>query len=398
MAVTKLFVLLSSVLLLSGCSGSQPQVTRASAPRPSGDELIPEGLPPSADATCQEAEAQVKTGLALQDDLNVAVLCVVDRLAENQVGPFLERARAVKLLERPVKCLPEALRQRLPEKVSGRSIRLYASAEGRELLTGECQQLGPGTWRGMEFSVGRGSRGHSDATRLAALSVRQSGVRLSDAAITLLADAAQDADFFQWENMAAHGQTPDTEGLPMDAKTAREDSARWVGAHLARARELCEKPDETSVRHALYWTGYALHAIEDIASHRGRTNPEHSYNAHQEFHNPDEHEDSFKLSVDMATQFLVRALHGPLKGCGTHFASYSGGPVLYPEKVGALRLQRDFTPTTVSAYKEAWRVFDKVKEQSGVRVRWFGTESTGPHKCLLDPGCQAVLDRMLQVP
>lgn len=97
----------------------------------------------------------------------------------------------------------------------------------------------------------------------------------------VLCDAAQDPDFYDFGTVAAHAQTSD------DADLCGSDSVRrtividkaingyvgWVDAKFQRCTSDLEKGN---VRLSLYWLGYALHGVEDLAVHKGITNGEHA--------------------------------------------------------------------------------------------------------------------------
>jgi pimeloyl-ACP methyl ester carboxylesterase len=97
----------------------------------------------------------------------------------------------------------------------------------------------------------------------------------------VLSDAAQDPDFYDFGTVAAHAQTPDKAdlcGSDTDKRTAIIDRAvddyvAWVDAQFQRCAAALEKGD---TRLSLYWLGYALHGVEDLAVHAGITNGEHA--------------------------------------------------------------------------------------------------------------------------
>ena len=100
----------------------------------------------------------------------------------------------------------------------------------------------------------------------------------------VLCDAAQDPDFYDFGTVAAHAQTPDEADLcgPDSAKRtaiidkAVDDYVKWVDAHFQRCRSALGKEN---LRLSLYWLGYLLHGVEDLAVHIGITNGEHASTA-----------------------------------------------------------------------------------------------------------------------
>lgn len=97
----------------------------------------------------------------------------------------------------------------------------------------------------------------------------------------VICDAAQDPDFYDFGTVAAHAQTPDDADLTgSDAgrrieiiNEAVDHYVAWVDAQFRRCSSALKKGNE---RLSLYWLGYALHGVEDLAVHKGITNGEHA--------------------------------------------------------------------------------------------------------------------------
>jgi pimeloyl-ACP methyl ester carboxylesterase len=106
----------------------------------------------------------------------------------------------------------------------------------------------------------------------------------SAAASNILCDAAQDPDFYDFGTVAAHAQTPDEADLCVpgsDKQTAIinqaiNDYVTWVDAQFQKCKSALNKAKKGNVRLALYWLGYMLHGVEDLAVHKGITNGEHA--------------------------------------------------------------------------------------------------------------------------
>ncbi|MHB8772756.1 MAG: clostripain-related cysteine peptidase [Syntrophales bacterium] len=100
-------------------------------------------------------------------------------------------------------------------------------------------------------------------------------------AAELICAAAQDPDFYDFCTVAAHAQTPDSadrfrsSGAKRTAIIAEAVDAHvaWVDAQFRRCASALEQDD---LRAALYWLGYGLHGVEDLAVHAGITNGEHA--------------------------------------------------------------------------------------------------------------------------
>ena len=146
----------------------------------------------------------------------------------------------------------------------------------------------PKDWR---FSVGRspgmrlpsgglvppyGHIGHWEVTGKVA-----EEVGFSPAAVNILCDAAQDPDFYEFSIPSAHCQTPDEADLcgTDTAKRAAiindavDSYVEWIGTQFAKCNSSLE---QGKPRRALYWLGYMLHGVEDLAVHKGITNGQHA--------------------------------------------------------------------------------------------------------------------------
>lgn len=98
---------------------------------------------------------------------------------------------------------------------------------------------------------------------------------LSHSAVVLAGDASQDPDFYDWYTPAAHAQTDnDTEGRTIESGLqAAANHVQWIkGLTRKLARHALR-----DARSALFFLGYALHGVQDLATHRGITNAQHSF-------------------------------------------------------------------------------------------------------------------------
>jgi hypothetical protein len=121
-----------------------------------------------------------------------------------------------------------------------------------------------------------GHIGHWEVTAKAA-----EEMGFSSPGANVLCDAAQDPDFYDFGTIAAHAQTPDEADLKGTVGNKRaaiidkaiDDYVGWVDAQFQRCKSALEQGNE---RLSLYWLGYALHGVEDLAVHKGITNGEHA--------------------------------------------------------------------------------------------------------------------------
>jgi hypothetical protein len=226
--------------------------------------------------------------------------------------------------------------------------------------------------------------------------VKSMGKAFSSDARAIVADASQDPDVFEWTNMSAHSQTRDKDGMPAISPAESEaELVKWFRGRIQQAATACQSPNQA--KQALYWTGYALHALEDLAPHRGRTNPEHSYNA-AHGQNPDAANDAYLLAVDIVNRALKKLLDGPLKDCRAQFASYSGAQVAYTEKLAPpFSLERDLSAKSLVDYKRSAAAFENVMKDSGAVVRWFGPGEGAPSPTCTDEKCLALLAKLTRL-
>jgi hypothetical protein len=115
--------------------------------------------------------------------------------------------------------------------------------------------------------VGPG-RGHAEFAHDAA-----KAQKWGDSATSLLALAAIDADDFEWENLAAHAQTPTGDTSPGPPATTAAIAAfdAWLKLNTERLASECA---QGRFGPAIYVTGYVLHATQDLALHSGITRAE----------------------------------------------------------------------------------------------------------------------------
>lgn len=360
---------------------------------------------------CKTADANLRSGAAFEDDYWFAVVCVTSHFSEEgpeKVERFAREARDFRHAQEKrfiaiegsdtkarLEAMDKVLAHVAPERAAQMKKELshYAGDKIPLYVTGLYRaDLDSGAWRGVCVPWS-GENGHYEATKGALEQLSGRGKAFSPDAVEIVADASQDPDLFAWTDMAAHGQTP----FSSDSAGVAAAQTKWVEfvrRYISKAGEKCENNAEESVREALYWTGYALHAIEDVAPHRGRTNEEHSYNAYVEHKNPDVEGAAFKLAEDMAAKFLETMLDTKLSKCMPHFAQYKGRQLSYVDKVKGFNLALELTPVEYLKYRASHKLFAEIKDTNGSRVRWFGGLAV-PQKCSDDPQCEQLWQRVI---
>lgn len=211
-------------------------------------------------------------------------------------------------------------------------------------------------------------KGHAELTRSALETVEPSWSKKP--VLTFMADASQDADFYQWRFPAAHAQTPN---VPVDKATPGDSTAAfnsflvWIRTYLAKSAAACEAGN---IQESAYYAGFVLHALQDAATHQGRTNAEHSYNA-KTSKNPD-WEDIYLNKAEVLTEHALRAMRNRvLSKCWARFGTeirVSKMPQSWKkEQLG----KWDLSPEELSKYSGLAKVYADAGAGSALEVRWF---------------------------
>lgn len=95
-----------------------------------------------------------------------------------------------------------------------------------------------------------------------------------------IAQASAWPDRFRWYHDAPHAQTPPPQS-PADAQRAAQACATLLRTYL---RDIAEAPLPAA---AVIWLGFALHLVQDLAAHEGRSKNEHALQVFLFWQNPD---------------------------------------------------------------------------------------------------------------
>lgn len=123
-------------------------------------------------------------------------------------------------------------------------------------------------------------------------------------AISIASDASQDPDLYEWYNPAAHAQTD------CDLNTgATRDAAFAEGRYLQWCVDRKNQFDNSaSNEEALFFLGYLLHGVQDLASHQGVTNSQHAYESYVLCKNGKEDCDHKEANRQKAREYSQRLL------------------------------------------------------------------------------------------
>ncbi|HIJ97016.1 MAG TPA: transglutaminase domain-containing protein [Desulfuromonadales bacterium] len=198
----------------------------------------------------------------------------------------------------------------------------------------------------------------------------------SEDAIDIAADAAQDPDFYEWDTPSAHAQTKsdDKTGKTMEDQNAAIDNYRdWIACR--KNQLLQQKKPEFK----LFFIGYLLHAIQDLASHQGLTNAQHAYESYIDpvakkvgdcDHSPKNREIAIQYSHDYLDKLL--ATYPDL----AKLKKYKGGFSLLGHKVSKDDKERlldkegwDLSIGKYTIYKDSAEAYAKVMSDNP-RITW----------------------------
>jgi hypothetical protein len=200
----------------------------------------------------------------------------------------------------------------------------------------------------------------------------------SEDAISIAGDAAQDPDFYEWYNAAAHAQT----NCALDTGATSQSETDAINAYLAwcvgkKDNFLSAKTDE----HALFFLGYLLHGVQDLASHQGVTNSQHAYESYILCNGGDDC-DHLEANRQLARQIsgtLLGQMLNKRPGFAKKMENFSAGFSPFGAKIAKgekcrLLGKKDWD-LSIAAYKEykgLAKKYEKVKEANPVK-RWDRT-------------------------
>lgn len=199
--------------------------------------------------------------------------------------------------------------------------------------------------------------------------------KFGDDAVSIVADASQDPDFYDWSKPRAHAQTDNYEdgNTSESKKDAVGNYISWIGGLNNTMISAAEKDP----RHGLFYLGYILHGIQDLAAHKGLTNAQHSYLASLgDNENPDNNLESRKTAVGYSEEYLstLKNRHGNVyKGlAGYKGRAFLWEKLLYQEKVLLLGRDWDFSPGEFIKYKRLAGKYKEIKNDNPIDL--WGTD------------------------
>lgn len=231
-----------------------------------------------------------------------------------------------------------------------------------------------------------GLDGHWEATENALRQLKAQGAdgfaAINERALEILRSASQDADFFDWNTPAAHAQTgnDDELGFTISDRDWQEEWVKWTRGHLRSARELAR---QGKLRDALYLVGYSLHSVQDLASHLGRTNAEHSWNHYVQGQDPDEVKEPREVGTiaQGLTVIVMQEIRKQFGDSWLQLAAYQGPGFPNSERAPLLGKQKkDLTLGAVNAYFKLAGKYELLRQCNipNLEVRWCQYDSCAP--------------------
>jgi hypothetical protein len=198
-------------------------------------------------------------------------------------------------------------------------------------------------------------------------------------AIDVAGDASQDPDFYHWSRPCAHAQTDnDDQGRTAESKDqAIANFVAWMKSFTDRLAGASRK----NPRHGLFYLGYLLHGVQDLATHQGITNAQHSYlsKLSQGKNDPDHDETNRAKAGEYSRRYLefLKARHG---AAYNRLIGYEGrilpwDRLMTGEKNELLNTGWDLTPGGFVEYVTLAGRYRKVKDTYPVKETLWDADS-----------------------
>ena len=197
--------------------------------------------------------------------------------------------------------------------------------------------------------------------------------------IDIAGDASQDPDFYDWSTPYAHAQTDnDNSGRTSESKEKSVGKfITWIAD--MHARLISEAKED--VRSGLFFLGYVLHGIQDLATHKGITNAQHSFVSKLlgKKNDPDHNAANRAKAAEYSKRYLeaLKKRHGHVFGS---LSTYKGRTLpcdkLMPhEKADLLGKETwDLTPAAFIEYTALAGKYKKIKNEYPIESTLWDAE------------------------
>jgi len=217
--------------------------------------------------------------------------------------------------------------------------------------------------------TGDNSPGHLEMT-----SEALNKMDFSEDAVSVAGDAAQDPDLYEWYNPAAHAQTDcnlHTGATNQTVSNAITTYLSWFDSGKQRFLTA------NSVEHSLFFLGYLLHGVQDLASHQGVTNAQHAFESfvfHKDGDDCDHLAANRQIALEFTTQILER-LAAKNSALFKKMKAYDAGFTLLGAKVDKEmkctllgKVGWDFSIEAYREYKELAKKYERVKDANPLQL------------------------------
>lgn len=185
----------------------------------------------------------------------------------------------------------------------------------------------------------------------------------SPEAARIVAETVMWPDWYRWNDLEYHAATPhNIHHAPTDPALAAENSSRLLRSFIEHIRA-------AAMSEQLVWLGFALHLVQDLAVHQGRTTLEHSSQALAVFTNPDYNRERYSCASSYSW-ILLEALPRLIGDTAYKELCQSvQARLLTLDEQSKLLGPRDFSPWTLwSFFGQGLRYWKN--RNPNKRVRW----------------------------
>lgn len=184
----------------------------------------------------------------------------------------------------------------------------------------------------------------------------------SKPATEFVAEASTWPDYYRWTEPAAHAQTPSSAQTEQDMNRERSNA-------VALFRSYQEKILHSPVPANLVWFGFALHWVQDLAAHQGRSNAEHALQVFLFWQNPDYLPKNYHAAEDLTLRYVHHLQTKLPADRWNHLVSAERPAHLSQQQKVAIVGHKDFSWTTLSVFSgEGFRYLVNMNPKK--RIRW----------------------------
>lgn len=185
----------------------------------------------------------------------------------------------------------------------------------------------------------------------------------SRSARSIISPASRWPDVYRWDHCPSQAATPsDKHGVPIEPEQAAQDCSNQLRDYLKRTQT-------SPLAEGFVWLGFALHLVQDLAVHQGRTYPDHSTGLFFPWANPDinpfNHWRSWRYSLRLLNNLKSRFEVTDWD----NFTSGQGARLLTKAEREQLLGKPDLTPFSLIRFVRSGWLYLRLKHPRK-QVRW----------------------------